>query len=319
MKKISIVVPCYNEEENVEAMASAIAELFTHDLNSYDYEIIFIDNHSKDRTEDKIRLLVSANPKIKAIFNAKNFGQFNSPYYGLLQATGDCGILIACDFQEPVSLIPEFVREWEKGTKIVAGVKNKSKENRIVYALRSLYYKLIRKWSDVEQIDQFTGFALYDRRFIEVLKTLKDPTPFLRGIVAECGYDTKTITYTQEKRRAGKTSNNWYRLYDAAMLSFTSYTKVGLRLATFMGIIGAILSFIVAIVFFIKKLTNWYGFSAGTAPVIILVALLGSLILLFIGLIGEYILAINQRMMNRPLVVEEERIGDWDTPKEEQK
>ena len=323
MKKISVVIPCYNEEENIDAMCQAVTAEFEEHLPEYDYEIIFIDNDSKDHTRDLIRLNIEKNSHIKAIFNAKNFGQFNSPYYGLLQMTGDAGILLACDFQDPVEMIREFVHGWEEGYKIVIGVKTKSEESRLIYGLRSMYYKLIRRFSDVEQIEQYTGFGLYDRAFVEVLAKLDDPTPFLRGVVAELGFRRKEIEYTQPLRRAGKTKNNWYSLYDGAMLSFTSYTKIGLRLATFTGFIGAFISLIVAIVFLIKKLTDWYGYEAGIAPLIILVSVLGSLQLLFIGLIGEYILSINHRVMGRPLVVEEERVGIWEKqpekPEEESK
>ena len=316
MKKISLVIPCYNEEANVEALKDAITEEFEK-LPQYDYEIIFIDNDSKDHTRDLIRLMAMKDPHVKGILNAKNFGQFNSPYYGLLQMTGDCVITLAADFQDPVDMIPKFLAGWEEGYKIVIGVKTKSKENPIIYGLRTLYYKTIKRFSNVEMIMHYTGFGLYDKDFIEVLKKLDDPTPFLRGIVAEIGYRHKEIPYTQPKRRAGKSSNNFYRLYDGAMLSFTSYTKIGLRLATFIGFIGAFVSFVIAIVYLVLKLIDWYGFSAGMAPLIILVAALGSLQLLFIGLIGEYILAINQRVMKRPLVVEEERVGIWDEPKAE--
>jgi len=253
---------------------------------------------------------------VKAIFNAKNFGQFSSPYYGLLQITGDAGILLACDFQDPVEMIRKFVAGWEEGYKIVIGIKTKSDESRLMYFFRGIYYKLIKKFSDVEQIEQYTGFGLYDRKFVEVLKTLDDPTPFLRGVVAELGFRRKEIEYTQPKRRAGKTSNNFFRLYDGAMLSFTSYTKIGLRIATFVGFFGAGVSFLIAIYYFIKKLLNWYDFQAGMAPLVILVCVLGSLQLIFTGLIGEYILSINRRVMNRPLVVEEERVGLWTGPEE---
>lgn len=312
MSKISVVIPCYNEEENVEAVAQAVSQEFEEFLPEYEYEILFIDNDSKDRTRDIIRLMAERDPHIKAIFNAKNFGQFKSPYYGLLQMTGDAGILLAADFQDPVGLIHKFVESWEEGFKIVIGRKTKSDENKFVYFLRSIYYRMIRKYSDVEQIEHYTGFGLYDRAFVEVLKKLDDPTPFLRGIVAELGFRRKEIEYRQPRRRAGKTKNNWYRLYDGAMLSFTSYTKIGLRLATFIGFFGAMASIIIAIVYLILKLTNWYGFDAGIAPLIILVAVLGSMQLFFIGIIGEYILAMNLRIMKRPLVVEEERIGNWE-------
>lgn len=309
MKKISIVIPTYNEQENVEPLSEAIIQEMQKNLSGYDYELIFIDNLSKDHTRLKLLKLCEGNEKIKAIFNAKNFGQFNSPYYGLLQSTGDCTILMCADFQDPINMIHKFVSAWEEGNKIVIGIKSKSKENKIMYCLRSFYYKIIKKYSDVEQIEHFTGFGLYDKNFIQVLKKLNDPTPFLRGIVAELGYERKEIKYTQEKRLHGKTSNNLYRLYDAAMLSFTSYTKVGLRMATLFGFLGSILSFLVAFVYLILKLMFWYSFPMGTAPIIIGIFLLGSIQIFFIGLLGEYILAMNTRLMNRPLVVEESRIN----------
>lgn len=318
MKKISIVVPTYNEEENVAPLSEAIISEFEKNLPEYDYEIIFIDNDSQDKTRNILRELASQNKRIKVIFNAKNFGQFNSPYYGLLQSTGDCTILVCADFQDPIDMIPRFVHEWEKGYKIVIGQKTSSRENRIMYSLRTLYYKIIKRFSNVEQIEHFTGFGLYDRTFIEVLKNLKDPTPFLRGIVAELGFKRKEIPYEQQKRRAGKTSNNFYRLYDAAMLSFTSYTKIGLRLATFLGFFIAVVSFAVAFVYLVLKLIYWDRFVAGTTPLLLGMLFLGAVILLFLGLLGEYILSINLRVMNRPLVIEEERLNFEET-KEDRK
>ena len=304
MKKISILIPCYNEEENVGPISQAVVETMTRELPEYDYELVFIDNDSTDQTRPILRELCRQNPRIKAIFNAKNFGQFNSPYYGLLQVTGDCVISMVADFQDPVELIPQYVREWEKGYKIVIGIKTGSKENPVMYWLRSCYYKMIKKLSDVEQIEHFTGSGLYDREFIEVLRRLDDPTPFLRGIVAELGYKRKEIPYVQPQRRAGKTHNNFYRLYDAAMLSITSYTKVGLRLATIFGSICAGISIAVAFVYLILKLLHWNDFPAGMAPVLIGMCFLGSVQIFFIGLVGEYILSINARVMKRPLVVE---------------
>ena len=309
MKKISIMVPCYNEEENVVPLSEAIIDMFAKDLPQYDYEILFIDNDSSDTTRVKLRQLCASNPKIKAIFNAKNFGQFNSPYYGILQTTGDCTIPVCADFQDPIDVIPGLVAEWEKGFKIVCAIKSSSKESKIMYFLRSCYYKLIKKMSSVEQIEHFTGFGLYDKSFVQVLRDLKDPIPFIRGIVGELGFKKTEIEYTQAQRRAGKTHNNFYTLYDAAMLSFTSYTKIGLRLATFLGAICAAISIIVAIVYLILKLVYWNRFTAGMVPLILLVSFLGSLQLFFIGLMGEYILSMNKRLMNRPLVVEEERIN----------
>lgn len=309
MKKISILIPCYNEEDNVVPMSEAIVKLFTTELKAYDYELLFIDNDSHDNTRPLLREICAKNPKIKAIFNAKNFGQFNSPYYGILQTTGDCTISMVCDFQDPIELIPQYIKEWENGYKIVIGIKTSSKENPIMYHLRGLYYKFIKKFSDVEQIEHFTGSGLYDRDFVEVLRNLKDPTPFLRGIVAELGYRRKEIPYEQPKRRAGKTHNNFYSLYDAAMLSITSYTKIGLRLCTFFGVFCGTASVIIGLIYLIMKLVKWNSFAPGMAPVLIGMFFLGAIQLFFIGFIGEYILSINQRVMNRPLVVEEERIN----------
>lgn len=308
-KKISIMVPCYNEEENVEPLSEAVIATIEKDLPEYDYEILFIDNCSKDKTREKLILLCSRNKKIKAIFNTKNFGQFNSPYYGLCQTTGDCTICLCADFQDPIDMIPKFVHEWENGYKIVCGIKTSSKENKIMYFLRGVYYKVIKKMSEVEQIEQFTGFGLYDKSFIQVLRDLKDPTPFLRGIVAELGPERKEIPYEQQERRAGKTSNNWYRLYDAAMLSFTSYTKIGLRLATFIGFGLSAVSVVIAIIYFILKLLHWNDFPAGMTPILLGVFVIGSMQLFFIGLLGEYIMNMNARLMNRPLVIEQERIN----------
>jgi polyisoprenyl-phosphate glycosyltransferase len=309
MKKISVLIPCYNEEENVVPISEAVIKTLTKDLPEYDYELVFIDNDSQDRTRSLIRQLCNENPKIKAIFNARNFGQFNSPYYGMLQITGDCVIEMVADFQDPVELIPQYVHEWEKGYKIVIGIKTSSKENRLMYWLRGCYYKMMKKLSDVEQIEQFTGSGLYDRDFIEVLRNLDDPTPFLRGIVAELGFKIKQIPYEQPKRRAGETKNHFYQLYDAAMLSITSYTKAGLRLATIFGSICSLISMVVAGVYLVMKLMYWDRFPAGMAPVLIGMCFLGSVQIFFIGLMGEYILSINARVMKRPLVIEEERLN----------
>ena len=309
MKKISVLIPCYNEAENVGPISRAVTEILEKELPQYDYELVFIDNDSTDGTRDIIRGLCADNPRIKAILNARNFGQFNSPYYGMLQVTGDCVIEMVADFQDPVEMIPKYIHEWEKGYKIVIGIKTSSKENRLMYWLRSCYYKTIKKLSDVEQIEHFTGSGLYDREFIEVLRNLDDPTPFLRGIVAELGYRRKEIPYEQPRRRAGKTHNNFYRLYDAAMLSVTSYTKAGLRLATIFGSICAVVSMIIALVYLVMKLIWWDRFPAGMAPMLIGMLFLGSVQLFFIGFLGEYIMSINQRVMKRPLGIEEERIN----------
>ena len=308
-KRLSVMIPCYNEEENVRAIYEAVRQQFNENLPQYEYEILFIDNKSQDQTRDIIRRICSEDKNVKAIFNCRNFGQFNSPYYAITQTSGECCITLCADFQDPPELIPQFVKEWENGYKLVIGVKTKSKESKIMYALRSLYYKAIKKMSDVQQIEHFTGFGLYDKSFVEVLRQLKDPTPFIRGIVAELGGRRKEVPYEQPLRRAGKTHNNWYTLYDAAMLSVTSYTKAGMRIAVFAGLGMALISFLVGLVYLILKLIYWDRFDAGQAPTIIIVSLMCSILLAFMGFLGEYISAINMRMMHRPLVVEEERIN----------
>lgn len=308
-KSISIMIPCYNEEENVRAIYEAVRGVLLASCPHYDYEILFIDNKSQDQTRCIIREICSEDSRVKAIFNVKNFGQFNSPFYGLLQTSGDCTICMCADFQDPPDLIPRFVAAWEEGYKVVIGRKTRSKENPFVYWLRGRYYKLIKKMSDTDQIEQFTGFGLYDKSFVQVLRDLEDPTPFMRGIVAELGPERKEIEYEQPQRRAGKTHNNWYTLYDAAMLSFTSYTKAGLRIATFAGFIIAGLSFLIGLFYLVMKLLFWYSFTAGYAPTMIAVFFMGGVQLAFLGFLGEYVMSINTRVMNRPLVVEEERLN----------
>ena len=308
-KKISVVIPTYNEEGNVKPLARAIVNVMENELSEYDYEILFIDNHSKDNTRLFLRQLCGDNKKIKAIFNARNFGQIRSPVYGLKQAQGDCVIRMCADFQDPVEMIPKFVREWEKGWKIVIGIKKSSKEKKMMYWIRTLYYKLIRKITDIDHIEHFTGFGLYDKAFVDVVRQLHDPMPYLRGIIAELGFDYKAIPYEQQRRKAGKSKNNFYSLYDYAMIGITSYSKVVLRMATFVGFIVGGISFVAGIVYFILKLLYWDRFSAGVAPLLIGVFFLGSMQLFFIGFLGEYVLSINTRVLDRPLVVEELRLN----------
>ena len=309
MKKISVLIPTFNEQDNVGPLSEAIINQFETNLTKYDYEILFIDNHSSDKTQSKLLELCERNKKIKAIFNSKNFGQHNSPYHGLLQTSGDCVIGMCADFQDPVEMIPQFVSEWEKGYKVVCGVKATSKENGIIYFLRSCYYRLIKKMSNVDIIEHFSGFGLYDKSFIGVLRDLKDPIPFLRGMVAELAPERKEIPYEQQNRKFGKSKNNFFILYDAAMLSFTTYTKVSMRVATFFGFICSALSMIVALIYLVLKLLYWDSFPMGTAPILIGIFFLGSVQLFFIGFLGEYIMNMNTRIINRPLVIEECRIN----------
>jgi len=305
------MIPCFNEEDNVVDIGNAIEKEILDKLPEYDYEICYVDNASTDRTRELIEQQCSSNKKFKAIFNVTNFGQFNSPFHGICSLYGDCVIPICADFQDPVEMIPVFVNEWEKGHKIVSGVKSSSKENGFIYLMRTVYYKLIKNMSSVKMIEHFTGFGLYDQSFIKLLRELNDPLPFMRGIVAEYGdgFNLTTVEYEQPKRRAGKTHNNFYTLYDAAMLSITSYTKVGLRLMTWLGFIIGFLDLVVALVYLILKLINWYNFNAGYAPMIIGMFFLGAVQLAFMGFMGEYILNINTRVINRPVVVEERRIN----------
>lgn len=283
--------------------------MFSQYSERYELEIVFIDNKSIDKTRDNLKILCKQDSRVKAIFNAKNFGQFNSPFYGLCQTTGDCTITMCADFQDPIETVPHFIEAWETGYKIAIGIKTSSHENKLMYYLRSQYYKFVKRYSDVEQIEHFTGFGLYDQSFIDVLRQLDDPMPYMRGIVAELGFDRKDIRYTQAKRRTGKSSNNWYRLFDAAMLGITSYTKIGLRIATMIGFILSIISFLVGLIYLVLKLIYWNMFAAGLAPILIGMFFLGALQIFFIGLLGEYILVINARIMHRPLVVEEHRIN----------
>ncbi len=314
-KLISVVIPTYNEEDNVIPMTEAVTKIFEEQLPAYDYEIIYIDNHSKDRTRILLRNLCSGDRHIKAIFNARNFGQMRSPVHGLRQAYGDCVIRLTADFQDPPELIPTLVKEWEDGNKIVIGIKNKTEEGRVMAWVRRQYYKLLRKITDIGHIENFTGFGLYDKAFVDVIRKIHDPMPYLRGMIAELGFDYKTVLYDRPNRRAGKSKNNFYTLYDYAMVGITSYSKVVLRLATFIGFFIGMISMLVALVYLILKLIHWNWFHAGIAPLVIGQFFLGGVELFFIGLMGEYILSINTRVLGRPLVVEEERLnfGD-DTP-----
>lgn len=310
MKKISVVIPTFNEEKNIELMYEAIKNIFRTELQNYAMEILIIDNCSVDGTRDIIRDICQKDFAVKAIFNSRNFGPFNSPFHAMCQTTGDATILINADFQEPVEMIPKYVEEWEQGGyQVVCGIRKKSHENKLKNYLRSSYYKLLRQMSDFEQIPNFTGFGLYDRSVLEVLKAQADAIPFIRSMVAEFGFSRKELEYEQNVRRGGRSSFNLYGYYDAAMIGITAYTKIGMRLATFFGFFCAAVSALVALVYFIWKLIYWDRFPAGMTPAIIGVFFLGSVQIFFIGILGEYILSINTRLMKRPLVIEECRIN----------
>lgn len=311
MKKITVLVPCYNEVENVEPLSSAVINLFESDetLKKYDFNMLFIDNCSTDGTREKLEEICAREPRVTCIFNAKNFGQFNSPFHAMCEAKCDALISMCCDFQDPIEMLPKFVREWENGYKIVCGIKSTSKEGKIMYGLRSLYYKMIKKFSDVEQIEHFTGFGLYDDSFLEVLRNLNDPTPFLRGIVAELGFKRKELEYEQQERRAGKTHNNYKSLFDAAMLSATSYTKVGVRMAVVMGAFLTCVNIFLALAYLITAIFVSILWSLWIIPILISIFLVGSVLMFFIGFVGEYVVSVSKRVTNRPLVVEEKRLN----------
>jgi glycosyltransferase involved in cell wall biosynthesis len=308
MKKISILTPTYNEETNVEIIYKRIKYEMTK-LVQYEYEHIFIDNDSNDSTFKILKDIASIDNNVKIIANVRNFGHIRSPFHGILQCEGDAVITIASDLQDPTELIPVFIKKWEEGFKIIIGVKTESKENKIMFIIRKIFYNLIEKLSETKQIKNFTGFGLYDKNFIEVLRSLNEPYPYFRGLVSEFGYDVHEVEYIQPIRINGKTKNNFYTLYDIAMLGFVSYSKIPLRLSIFVGFIFSIISFIVAILYFILKFLYWDSFKLGFAPLIIGIFFLAGIQLFFLGIIGEYISVIFTQVKQRPHVVEKTRIG----------
>lgn len=309
MRTISVVVPTYNEEKNIMEVYERVSSLFEKELSDYEMRILFIDNASLDRSREMIEELCMKDGRVQAIFNATNFGFSRSSFYGLSQAEGDCAVMMYADMQDPPEVIPEFVRKWEEGYKIVTGIKSQSKENKLMYAIRNIYYNLISKISEGEHIKQFDGFGLYDASFIRVIRNLKDPLPYLRGLVAELGCKRAEVEYTQERRKAGKTSFNFARYYDVAMLGLTSSTKAIMRMATFLGIMMSAICIVIAVVTFIIKLVNWNYFDVGTAAIIVGIFFVGGVQIFFLGFLGEYILNINIRSMGHPIVVEEKRIN----------
>jgi glycosyltransferase involved in cell wall biosynthesis len=309
MKKISIVTACYNEEENVEELYFQVKKVMNEKVSQYAYEHIFIDNSSEDKTVDILKDIASKDKNVKIIVNSRNFGHIKSPTYGLFQATGDAVISIVADLQDPPELIPEFIKKWEEGNEIVIGIKKSSDENGLMFKIREFYYNLLSKLSEVKVFKNFTGFGLYDRKVMNALKQMDDPYPFFRGMIAEVGYNVATIEYHQPKRFKGITKNNFYTLYDMAILGIINNSKVPLRLAVFIGAFFAILSFLVGIGYLIAKLIWWNSILFGVAPLIIITTFMFSIVLFFIGIIGEYIGAIYTQVLKRPLVFEKERIN----------
>lgn len=307
MKLISVVTPCYNEEDNVEGIYLKIKEIFQK--LDYQYEHIFIDNASKDDTVANLKKLAQRDKNVKVIVNSRNFGWIRSPFYGLLQAKGDAVILIAADFQDPPLTTIEFIKKWEEGFKIVLGVKSKSKESRFMYSVRSLYYKLYKFLSENEIIEHSSGFGLYDRSIIEIFRNLNEPYPYLKSLISEVGFEKCLVEYTQETREKGVSSGSFYKLYDAAITGITSDSRVLIRAATIFGFVTSAISLLIAIAYMLLKIILWRRYQLGFASIAIGVFFLASVQLFFIGLIGEYVGAILTQVKKRPLVIEKERIN----------
>jgi len=307
-KTISIITPCYNEEANVMNLYKQVRQVMA-DIGTYPYEHIFIDNHSSDNTVAILKSIASQDPNVKIIVNARNFGHIRSPMHALFSASGDAVIGIVADLQDPPPMIAAFIKEWENGASCVLGIKRSSEENSLMFWLRKQYYKLVERLSSVETIQNYTGFGLYDRKVVDLVRSFDDPYPYFRGMIAEIGLPTVKLFYDQPQRKFGVTKNNWYTLYDIGMLGIINYSKIPLRLATFAGFIGAALSFMTAIGYLTAKLLYWSTFTVGVAPMIIGIFFIQSLLLVFLGVMGEYIGAIYTQLQHRPYAVELERVN----------
>ena len=308
MKLISILTACYNEEDNVEDLHAQIVQVMS-ELPDYDFEHIYIDNASTDETVPILRRMAAVDKRVKVILNARNFGHIRSPFHGILQANGDAVISMAADLQEPPHLIKDFIKKWEEGYKVVMGVKSNSQETWLIFALRKLYYRILSGLSDVRLVANFTGFGLYDRQVVEVLRKIDDPYPYFRGLIADIGFEAAKIEFVQPARKRGITKNNFYTLFDMAMLGFTNNTKVPLRVATILGFITAAVSFAMGLFYLIYKLIDWQNFQLGLAPLVVGLFFFGGVQLLFLGIVGEYVGAIYTQVLHRPLVIEKERIN----------
>jgi polyisoprenyl-phosphate glycosyltransferase len=313
MPFISVVTACYNEEQNVDEVYRQVREVMRslppRDGEPYTWEHLFIDNASSDRTVEILRGICAEDKRVKVIVNTRNFGHIRSPFHGLLEARGDAVISIVADLQDPPEMIREFVARWEEGYKIVVGVKKESLERKSMFFVRTLYYKLVGRLSDVPLIENFTGFGLYDRVVMDKLREIDDPYPYFRGLICDLGYARVEMPYVQPDRQRGLTKNNFYTLYDMAMLGITNHSKVPMRLATMTGFLLSLVAIVMSVVYLILKLAFWNSFNLGLAPLLIGIYFFGSVQLFFIGILGEYILSIHTQVYHRPLVVEKERIN----------
>jgi glycosyltransferase involved in cell wall biosynthesis len=306
-KLISIVTPCYNEEDNIDELYQRIVAVMA--TQPYDYEHIYIDNASTDSTVKKIKELAAKDSRVKLIVNARNFGHIKSPYYAILQSRGDACILIASDLQDPPEMIAEFIKKWEEGYKTVLAVKPESEESSIMFFLRKTYYRFISRISEVPLVQNATGAGLFDRVVIDILRNIQDSYPYFRGLLCEIGFPIATVPFKQPRRERGVTKNNFYTLYDIAMLGITNHSKIPLRLMAMSGFLLSFLSLLVAFIFFIAKLLYWDSFQLGTAPIVIGIFFFGAIQAFFIGILGEYIGSIHTQVRNMPLVVELERVN----------
>ena len=307
-KLISIVTPCYNEEENVAELYRQVREVIAT-LPQYRFEHIFIDNASRDRTVEILKGIAATDKSVRIIVNSRNFGHIRSPYHALLQAKGDAVILLVADLQDPPPMIRDFVKKWEEGYRIVLGVKTNSEETPAMFLIRKMYYNLIGRLSEITLTKNNTGFGLYDRRVMDVLRGINDPYPYFRGLISEIGFESAKIEYLQPQRKRGITKNNFYTLYDMAMLGITNHSRVPLRVATMLGFAMSALSLLVSIGYLVAKLVFWSTFTAGMAPVVIGLFFFSSVQLFFIGILGEYIGLIYTQVQKRPLVIEKERVN----------
>ncbi|NIE73934.1 glycosyltransferase family 2 protein [Pantoea sp. Ap-967] len=306
-KLISIVTPCYNEEANIDELYQRIVEVMSR--LDYDYEHVFIDNCSTDGSHAKLRALAAQDKRVKLIFNARNFGHIRSPYHALLQVKGDCAVLIASDLQDPPEMIEEFVKKWEEGFKTVMAVKPESEESRMMFLVRRAYYRFVTRISEVPLVQNATGAGLFDRAVLDILKKIDDPYPYFRGLLCEIGFPIATVPFKQPRRQRGITKNNFYTLYDIAMLGITNHSKVPLRLMVMGGGLLAGLSLLAAFAFLLAKLVFWNSFQMGIAPLLISLFFFSSVQILFLGMLGEYLGSVHTQMRNMPLVVEAERVN----------